>query len=110
MQAIDIIKPEPKTKLEAFNNWCNWFQTKMASEFHLGRQIEVNHLTNVQIMNEDGEFKCAHINVDVQPPCCNGNTASDCGCHGSFSVYCYDCFNQDMTDDEANSFIEETAS
>lgn len=61
-------------------------------------------------LNEDGEFRCRHENIDVEEPCCsnpvdnNGNVT--CGCYGSYSIYCNDCHNDDMQDFEADNLIE----
>ena len=61
------------------------------------------------LMDEDGLFRCTHENAEVEPPCCSGRDSEglpSCGCHGQYSVYCYDCNNDDMTDNDAENIIE----
>lgn len=57
-------------------------------------------------MNEDGEFRCPHYNVEVEPPCCFGGAIIECGCRGMYSVYCPDCDNEDLTDLEIEVILE----
>lgn len=60
------------------------------------------------IITEDGAFKCTHPNAEVEPPCCSGIDSEglpSCGCHGQYGVYCYDCNNDDMTDDDVESLL-----
>jgi len=40
-------------------------------------------------MNSQGEFRCLHDRIEIE----------DC------SVYCYDCDNEDMTDNEATEIL-----
>ena len=60
-------------------------------------------------LNEDGEFKCPHENVEIEAPCCSGRDKYgnvDCGCYGSYSVYCPDCHNEDMDQHEVDNLVE----
>ena len=66
--------------------------------------LVTNIETPTYILNEDGEFRCPHDEVTVEPPCCNG---TDCGCHGMHSVYCDDCDNEDMMEHEIDQILED---
>lgn len=55
------------------------------------------------VMNEDGEFRCPHENVEVEYDQ-GGDGYTEPG--PSWSVYCYDCHNDDMHDFEADNLIE----
>lgn len=60
-------------------------------------------------LNEDGEFRCPHEDVDIEPPCCSGRDSEglpSCGCYGSYSVYCNDCHNDDMTQEDCDRIVE----
>lgn len=61
------------------------------------------------LKEDDYYFTCDHNNAEVEPPCCSGfsNGLLDCGCGGSYSVYCWDCNNEDLTDEEAEKLIED---
>lgn len=54
-------------------------------------------------MNEDGEFRCPHDNVEVEYDV-GGDGITEPG--PSWSVYCYDCHNEDMTDSQIDDYIE----
>lgn len=54
-------------------------------------------------MNEDGEFRCDHINLDIEEPCCSiaGKSGHiECGCQGERSYFCHDCQNSELTDED----------
>lgn len=55
------------------------------------------------VMDEDGEFRCPHDSVEVEYDR-GGDGYTEPG--PSWSVYCYDCHNDDLTDSEAESYIE----
>lgn len=55
------------------------------------------------VMNEDGEFRCEHPDVEVEYDI-GGDGITEPG--PSWSVFCPDCHNDDLTDDEADTFIE----
>lgn len=55
------------------------------------------------VMNEDGEFRCPHDNVEVEYDV-GGDGITEPG--PSWSVYCYDCHNEDMTDSQIDDYIE----
>lgn len=55
-------------------------------------------------LTEDNEFKCNHDNPEITPPCCI--IGRDCGCQGRYSVYCYDCNNDDMTDQDVDNILD----
>lgn len=60
------------------------------------------------IITEDGAFKCTHPNAEVEPPCCSGRDSegnTSCGCYGQYSVYCNDCSNDDMTDQDVDDLL-----
>lgn len=60
-------------------------------------------------LNEDGEFRCPHENVEIEAPCCSGRDSEgliSCGCYGSYSVYCPDCHNDDLEQHEVDSIVE----
>lgn len=54
-------------------------------------------------MNEDGEFRCPHDSVEVEYDR-GGDGRTEPG--PSWSVYCNDCHNDDMTDSEVDAFID----
>lgn len=59
---------------------------------------------------QDGEFKCQHDNIEIEPPCCTTADSDtgyiSCACGGMASVYCPDCDNEDLTDDEIEFQID----
>jgi hypothetical protein len=59
-------------------------------------------------LTEDGEYKCLHTEVEITPPCCSGRDSEgnpSCGCGGGYSVYCYECQNEHMTDNDVENLI-----
>jgi len=65
--------------------------------------------TPIYELNEDGEFRCPHYNVEIEPPCCSGRDIygnTSCGCYGSYSVYCPDCSNEDLTESEVEALLD----
>lgn len=69
------------------------------------KEIEVSSFS---LIEGDTGFKCDHELAEVEPPCCSGysNGLPDCGCGGSYSVYCYDCNNDDLEDFEVEALID----
>ncbi len=65
-------------------------------------QIFVKEQGHLAVLNKDGEFKCPHEDVSIEKPCCNGN---NCDCGGSYSVYCNDCGNEDITEEQIEEFL-----
>ena len=62
------------------------------------------------IITEDGAFKCTHPDPEVEPPCCTTRGSSgyfECGCGGMYSVYCNDCSNDDMTDQDVENILDQ---
>jgi hypothetical protein len=59
-------------------------------------------IDDAEYVLKDDRFVCAHVNVDVEPPCCNGN---NCDCRGLDSVYCEDCKNEDLTEDQVQEIL-----
>ena len=55
------------------------------------------------IMNEDGEFMCPHESVEIEYDR-GGDGITEPG--PSWSVYCSDCHNDDMTDSEMQNILE----
>lgn len=55
------------------------------------------------VMNEDGEFRCPHENVEVEYEQGGDGYTEPAG---GWSVYCYDCHNDDMHDFEADNLVE----
>ena len=53
---------------------------------------------------ENGEFKCQHDNIEIEPPCCTTPDSDtgyiSCACGGMTNVYCPDCDNSDLTGEE----------
>lgn len=57
----------------------------------------------------DGELKCAHVNIEVEPPCCSGVDSDghmSCGCGGVHSFWCPDCKNEQLTEDQMQDILE----
>lgn len=72
-------------------------------------EVKVDRYAYPVYLNEDGEFRCPHENVEIEAPCCSGRDKYgnvDCGCYGSYSVYCPDCHNDDMEQHEVDSIVE----
>ena len=67
-------------------------------------QITIIANEAIYTMDEDGLFTCEHLNTEIQEPCCNG---SACLCRGLQGVYCYDCNNEDMTEQQAIELLGE---
>lgn len=69
------------------------------------KEIEVSSFS---LIEGDTGFKCDHELAEVEPPCCSGYDGGlpSCGCGGSYSVYCYDCNNDDLEDYEVESIID----
>ncbi len=60
------------------------------------------------IITEDGELKCTHPDAEIERACCSGTDSEgniSCGCHGQDSVYCSDCNNDDMTDQDVENIL-----
>ena len=55
------------------------------------------------VMDEDGLFRCTHENVEVEYDR-GGDGITEPG--PSWSVYCSDCHNEDMTDSEVEAYID----
>ena len=58
----------------------------------------------------EGEWRCWHVidpsEVEVEPPCCSAfSRIIECGCGGLYSVYCYDCQNDDMTETDIENIL-----
>ena len=47
MQAIDIVKAEPKTEQEAFMRWANRIQSELLSMPGYGRKIEIKYIDKI---------------------------------------------------------------
>lgn len=61
------------------------------------------------LIEGDTRFKCSHELAEVEPPCCSTRGSSgyfECGCGGSYSVYCSDCHNEDLEQHEVDSIVE----
>lgn len=61
-------------------------------------KIIVKDLSTTKKMYEDGAFRCAHEEINIEEPCCDGH---DCGCYGLRSIYCVDCENTELTEQDA---------
>ena len=44
MKTMDIVKEPPKTQLEDFERWMNNTISKMTTDFHVGKKIEVKYI------------------------------------------------------------------
>lgn len=52
---------------------------------------------------KDGlELRCQHLKAEVEMPCCNGD---DCGCRGTYLVYCPDCNGADLSEEQIDRMI-----
>lgn len=71
-------------------------------------EIVVRYEGYLTVMDEDGEFHCPHEGAEVEPPCCSGYSQGlpSCGCGGMYGVYCYDCHNDDLTDNDIERILE----
>ena len=52
--------------------------------------------------------KCEHENVVIEEPCCKTVGSSgyiECDCGGETTVYCYDCRNEQLTDDDVEEIL-----
>lgn len=69
------------------------------------KEVEVS---SYSLREGDTSFKCDHELAEIEPPCCSGFSGGlpDCGCGGSYSVYCSDCHNDDLEDFEVEALIE----
>ena len=59
--------------------------------------------TPIYVMNEDGEFRCPHENVEVEYDR-GGDGITEPG--PSWGVYCFDCHNEEMEDYEIDNILE----
>lgn len=66
-------------------------------------RVPVKFQSITYVMDEDGEFRCPHDNVEVEYDV-GGDGYTEPG--PSWSVYCSDCHNDDLTDSEADTYIE----
>ena len=61
------------------------------------------------VRDEDGNFRCTHLEAKVIPPCCTTPDQDtgriSCGCQGDYSIYCDECKNEDLTDYETDELI-----
>lgn len=61
----DIVKPEPKTYFMSFANYLNHAQTKLVTDFHLGKKIPIRWSDDIWYLNDDNEWKkCNHEDAD----------------------------------------------
>ena len=70
------------------------------------KNITVRHEGYYTVMDEDGDFHCPHDNVEIEPPCCSGGAYIACGCQGMYNVYCPDCHNDDLTDNDIEAILD----
>lgn len=48
MKTLDIVKPEPRTKLEAWERWLNHMQSQfLTMPMAVGKKIEVMHIEKI---------------------------------------------------------------
>lgn len=80
MKQIEISNQSASTQVARF-----WFKTSRPGIFGIS------------------DWVCRHERAEVIAPCCNGR---DCGCRGSYSVFCPDpgCYISEM---DAEDLIEE---
>lgn len=60
-----------------------------------------------KVRDEDGNLRCTHQgenDLEYTPPCCNG---SDCDCRGLWSIFCNGCDNEDLSDHEAETLLND---
>lgn len=65
-------------------------------------QIIVKHYER----REDGEYYCTHANIEITEPCCGITGGASCFCQGLCAVYCKDCDNEDLSEQQALGYIE----
>jgi len=66
--------------------------------------VTQDRYTNYPVyLNEDGEFRCPHDNADVEYEQGGDGYTEPAG---GWTVYCNDCHNDDLRDDEAEALIE----
>lgn len=75
-------------------------QGKRRATFPMDSKFKSNWLDHIHSHG----LKCPHDNVQIIQACCttvgeSGNI--ECGCAGLDRIYCEDCDNQDMTEEEA---------
>ena len=74
------------------------------------KKININYIetSSFSLIEGDTRFKCDHELAEVEPPCCSGFSGGlpDCGCGGSYGVYCYDCNNEDLEQYEVDAIID----
>lgn len=73
--------------------------------------INVKHEGYALYLTDDIEWRCWHVidasNVEVEPPCCSAFIRIiECGCGGMYSVYCPDCQNDDMSENDITNILE----
>lgn len=66
-------------------------------------RIEVKQADFMAVMNEDGEFRCPHENVEFEYDS-GGDGITEPG--PSWSVHCNDCDDEDLTQTDINQLIE----
>lgn len=65
--------------------------------------VKVDRYSYPVLMDEDGNFRCPHEDVDIEYDR-GGDGWTEPG--PSWSVYCNDCHNDDMSQDEVDSIVE----
>lgn len=70
----------------------------------LGKSIPIKIEGYATVMNKDGEFHCPHEEVEIEyEPGGDGRTEPG----ESWSVYCPDCWNDDMPQWQVDQLVEE---
>ncbi len=60
-------------------------------------------------LSEDNEFLCTHDEYEIEPPCCSGIDSEgnpSCGCHGGYSIICYNYDCTGITEHEAELILD----
>lgn len=57
MQAIDIVKAEPKTELEAFRRWVNRLRSEYLLTPGIGKKIDIKYIDKITC-DGDGRRYC----------------------------------------------------
>lgn len=65
-------------------------------------QILVRDAPTTYRMDGNGVFRCGHDKAVVEPPCCTGEL---CACKGVYQVYCPDCRNADVTEEDVEEIL-----
>jgi hypothetical protein len=64
--------------------------------------IFIEEISSSATLTEDNEFKCDHVNAEIEEPCCNG---VDCACNGLRTLVCPDCDSAEITKQDLEELL-----